>query len=643
MSFNIHWLFDRFRRRRPPLAVLAGGGEITYSAVSLMTEDEYREQSGGSAGEEPSAENEEGNRSSSEWEGQSQGDEPLSDEAGPSTPDEEQTADTGEGDEEYEEVEEEKSGGHGGGEWLSSLPPELHYLYELIRHRIGQVLHPHEPMVEPLMPPYKYWQLPIGKFIIEYNLANPPLTANDARLLLISLVTHVQPDLIEHSINSVLRGESEFLLIGGSRGKNFRGFIPTGQTAVFLLGGDDWKKDLRIQELFWADHVFAANKILWLGEVEQGEPVLSGRIILSQDYIDVLLHDKVISPHHSINFPAKLITTPKEKEQLVINKQLNEDFNHVLDWVKHKNEMEKIWQEGRKGYRCLFHGPSGTGKTFAACILGKEAKKEVYRIDLSMVVSKFIGETEKNLELIFARAEHKDWILFFDEADALFGKRTNIRDAHDKYANQEASYLLQRIEDYDGLVVLATNMKNNIDESFLRRFDSDLKFTMPSMNERKKIWQNSFPKDVHFGRKPKEKPAGGQETESGEEVILDTSQKASIIRQQEMPERIFYRYHQRKEQESGEELKAEIGKKVPEEPLDISDIVKGYSLSGANIQSVVHYATIRATTRQAETGAPFVIFLEDVENGIKRELNKSGIPLNNKNNKTRPWDNQQRD
>ncbi len=517
MSFNIHWLFGRFRRRRPPLAVLAGGGEIAYAAVSLMTEDEYREQSGGSAGEDPSAETDEENRSSPEWEGQPQRDEPSSDEAGPSTPDEEQTADTGEGDAGYEEVDEEESDGHAGGEWSPprSLPPELHYLYELIRYRIGQVLHPHKPMVEPLMPPYRYWQLPIGRFIIEYNLANPPLTANDARLLLIALVTHVQPDLIEHSINSVLKGESEFLLIGGSRGKNFRGFIPTGQTAVFLLGGDNWKKDLRTQELFWADHVFAAGKILWLGEVEQGEPVLSGRIILSQDYIDVLLYDKVISPHHSINFPAKMISTPKEKEQLVINKQLDEDFHHVLDWVKHKKEVAKIWQEGKKGYRCLFHGPSGTGKTFAACILGKETGKEVYQIDLSMVVSKFIGETEKNLELIFARAENKDWILFFDEADALFGKRTNIRDAHDKYANQEASYLLQRIEDYDGLVILATNMKNNIDESFLRRFDSDLKFTLPSMVERKRIWQNSFPKDVRFGRKPKEKAASSQETESG--------------------------------------------------------------------------------------------------------------------------------
>jgi SpoVK/Ycf46/Vps4 family AAA+-type ATPase len=102
----------------------------------------------------------------------------------------------------------------------------------------------------------------------------------------------------------------------------------------------------------------------------------------------------------------------------------------------------KRW--AKPGYRVLFHGPPGTGKTLAATILGKNTQRDVFRIDLSMVVSKYIGETEKNLSSLFDRARSKDWILFFDEADALFGKRTNVRDAHDKYANQEVSYLLQK-------------------------------------------------------------------------------------------------------------------------------------------------------------------------------------------------------
>src|SRR6185436_3278807 len=126
-------------------------------------------------------------------------------------------------------------------------------------------------------------------------------------------------------------------------------------------------------------------------------------------------------------------------------------------------------------------------------VLGNETGKEVFKIDLSMVVSKYIGETEKNLELLFARAEDKDWILFFDEADAIFGKRTSVKDAHDKYANQEVSYLLQRIEEFNGLVILATNLKNNIDQAFIRRFDDIVKFTFPDESERKEIWEKSFP------------------------------------------------------------------------------------------------------------------------------------------------------
>ncbi len=110
-----------------------------------------------------------------------------------------------------------------------------------------------------------------------------------------------------------------------------------------------------------------------------------------------------------------------------------------------------------------------------------------------MVISKFIGETEKNLANLFAKAENKDWILFFDEADALFGKRTNVRDAHDKYANQETAYLLQRIESYNGLVILASNFKSNIDDAFMRRFQSVIHFPMPNTGERLQLWKKSFP------------------------------------------------------------------------------------------------------------------------------------------------------
>jgi SpoVK/Ycf46/Vps4 family AAA+-type ATPase len=148
------------------------------------------------------------------------------------------------------------------------------------------------------------------------------------------------------------------------------------------------------------------------------------------------------------------------------------------------------------GYRVLFYGPPGTGKTLTASLLGKHTGRAVYRIDLSMVVSRFIGETEKNLAILFDRAENKDWILFFDEADALFGKRTSVKDAHDKYANQEVSYLLQRIENFDGLLIMASNIESIIDDYFLRRFRSRIYFPVPKYDERLKLWKKAFPDKV---------------------------------------------------------------------------------------------------------------------------------------------------
>jgi SpoVK/Ycf46/Vps4 family AAA+-type ATPase len=132
----------------------------------------------------------------------------------------------------------------------------------------------------------------------------------------------------------------------------------------------------------------------------------------------------------------------------------------------------------------------------AASIIAAELGLDLYKIDLSCVVSKYIGETEKNLNRIFAEAQDSNAILFFDEADALFGKRSEVKDAHDRYANIETAYLLQRIEDYSGVVILATNMKQNMDEAFVRRMRFIIHFPFPNETERERIWEKSFPDDA---------------------------------------------------------------------------------------------------------------------------------------------------
>ncbi len=191
----------------------------------------------------------------------------------------------------------------------------------------------------------------------------------------------------------------------------------------------------------------------------------------------------------------KKITTSLSWDDLVLQYETLKQINDILTWLKINPLIHSSFNSGIKinqGYRVLFYGPPGTGKKLTASLIGKMADKEVYTVDLFAIVSKYIGETEKNLAEILYKAQKENWILFFDEADALFGKRTEVRDAHDKNTNQEIAYLLQRVEEYEGLLIFATNIKNNIDNAFIRRFQSIIHFHPPGPEERLVLWQKAF-------------------------------------------------------------------------------------------------------------------------------------------------------
>lgn len=188
-------------------------------------------------------------------------------------------------------------------------------------------------------------------------------------------------------------------------------------------------------------------------------------------------------------------------KDIVLPKDLKEQLKEVSVHIKHKGKVYTDWGFDSKlslgkGLNVLFSGPSGAGKTMAAEVMAKEAGLDLYKIDLSTVVSKYIGETEKILRKIFIEAETSNAILFFDEADALFGKRSEVKDSHDRYANIEINYLLQKMEEHEGIVILASNFKTNIDEAFLRRMHFVIEFPFPDENIRKKIWENIFPEDT---------------------------------------------------------------------------------------------------------------------------------------------------
>jgi len=180
-------------------------------------------------------------------------------------------------------------------------------------------------------------------------------------------------------------------------------------------------------------------------------------------------------------------------------------LREICNSVKYRGVVFEKWGFDRKlslgkGLHVLFSGPPGTGKTMAAEIIANELELDLYKIDLSTMVSKYIGETEKNLGRVFQEAEASNAILFFDEADALFGKRSEVRDSHDRYANIEVGYLLQRMEEYEGIVILATNFRRNMDEAFVRRIHFSVEFPFPDEADRRQIWETIWPKELP--RKP---------------------------------------------------------------------------------------------------------------------------------------------
>lgn len=202
---------------------------------------------------------------------------------------------------------------------------------------------------------------------------------------------------------------------------------------------------------------------------------------------------------------AKRLDTKATWDDIVLPAEDLVLLHRIADQVGQRSTVYEDWGFRRKmnrglGISALFAGESGTGKTMAAEVIANDLRLDLYRIDLSAVVSKYIGETEKNLRRLFDAAEDSGAILFFDEADALFGKRSEVKDSHDRYANIEINYLLQRMEAYSGLAILATNMKSALDVAFMRRLRFIVNFTFPDKSDRQRMWQKVFPVDTPISK-----------------------------------------------------------------------------------------------------------------------------------------------
>jgi hypothetical protein len=380
-----------------------------------------------------------------------------------------------------------------------SLDKEIQWFQGLVERRVQGFFNSNETDAEyALTPPpdVEHDDSNYGSLVKKYNLG-----LFERALLILTLLPHIKPEVLDIFYSKNANYNREFTEFGGLKGNIHVGFLPTAETAAFVLAGKNLKKRFALQMLLEEASPIRKNQIIIVDNASGSDPFFSRPLRVSKEFLSFLTTGQIFKPDFSPSFPAALLTTKMDWDDLVLDHDVLEEVEEIYNWIKFGDTLLNTGDLGKKlkkGYRGLFFGPPGTGKTLTATLLGKSNGLDVYRIDLSMVVSKYIGETEKNLSSIFDMAENKNWILFFDEADSLFGKRTATKDSKDRYANQEISYLLQRIEDFPGIIILATNLKANIDDAFARRFQSMIYFPIPSYSLRVDLWKKAFGKDFEL-------------------------------------------------------------------------------------------------------------------------------------------------
>lgn len=371
------------------------------------------------------------------------------------------------------------------------LESDLEWLRRFIHARCAQ--HFNEATADPLPPPPPLPKRSCGGYAD--TLRSLEASAEMRLVLLLALAPHLAPELLDPLLLENRVTARRFTEFGGWLSGGHSGFLPTVETALFLLAGRDHPRRLAVRRLFHPSQPLLVRGVLRLHSDHSADPPGAARLTIPPDQLERLLDGDPDTLPPSEGFPAERLTTPLSWDDLIVDASTAEALEMVHRWLAHAPTLLHDWGLARRlkpGFRCLFHGPPGTGKTLSACLLGQRHNLPVYRVDLSRVVSKWVGETEKNLAALFDRAQHHHWILFFDEADALFSRRGEGHSANDRHANQQIAYLLQRLEDYPGLVILATNLLHGLDGAFSRRFQACIHFPQPEASVRRRLWRALF-------------------------------------------------------------------------------------------------------------------------------------------------------
>lgn len=332
--------------------------------------------------------------------------------------------------------------------------------------------------IEEVRPPENGW--------MERVTGQPEIRFDERVAVMLALMPHVCPQALDAFFVRNKKLDRPYTEFGGWSGVSHGGFLPTGETVSFILAGDDMERRKEVIRMFGREHWFYRKNILRLEGAGEGEPLLSGRLCVSDELLCRMLFDTEYRPDYSTGFPARRITTELAWKDLVLDNKVLAELEEINTWISSHHTVMEEWGLSRylkAGYRALFYGAPGTGKRLAATLLGKRNGVEVYRV----IVPEYSGEGEKNLVRVFDLAERHNWILLLDEADALFGA------SNERHANRDVARLLRRIENFPGTIILVTDHKLTIDEAFLSRFQTVVHFPMPDEELRRRLWRNMLP------------------------------------------------------------------------------------------------------------------------------------------------------
>lgn len=332
--------------------------------------------------------------------------------------------------------------------------------------------------IEEVLPPENGW--------MEQVTGQPEIRFDERVAVMLALMPHVCPQALDALFVRNRKFDRPYTEFGGWSGVSHGGFLPTGETVSFILAGDDVERRKEVIRMFGREHWFYRKNILRLEGAGEGEPLLSGRLRISEELLNRMLFDTEYKPDYSAGFPARRITTELAWEDLVLDNKVSAELEEIDTWISSHRTVIEEWGLSRylkAGYRALFYGAPGTGKRLAATLLGKRNGVEVYRV----IVPEYSGDLEKTLVRVFDLAERHNWILLFDEADVLFDA------SNDRHADRKVVRLLRCIEDFPGTVILTADCKSAIDEASLSRFQSVVHFPMPDEELRRKLWRNMLP------------------------------------------------------------------------------------------------------------------------------------------------------